>query len=150
MNERSVSFLSRVQFGQILDPKQATLQTTHRHMHNTQTHSQYTWMHALVDDGTGEAAAFAKSVDIPVLAAIPQDDDLRKKSANYQIVGTNESQWGSLFSALADAVAIEVKAAQAADSGAATRGTVAGEAAVDKATAAAAAAATQAAAREVS
>jgi chlorophyllide a reductase subunit X len=58
------------------------------------------------DDGTGEAAAFAKSVNIPVLSAIPQDDDLRKKSANYQIVGTHESQWGSLFGALADAVAI--------------------------------------------
>ena len=58
------------------------------------------------DDGTGEAAAFAAEVKIPVLAAIPQDDDLRKKSANYQIVGTNESQWGGLFSALADAVAI--------------------------------------------
>ena len=58
------------------------------------------------DDGTGEAAAFAKSVNIPVLSAIPQDDDLRKKSANYQIVGTNESQWGSLFGALAEAVAI--------------------------------------------
>jgi chlorophyllide a reductase subunit X len=40
------------------------------------------------DDGTGEAQAFAKAVDIPVLASIPQDDDLRKKSANYQIVGT--------------------------------------------------------------
>ena len=58
------------------------------------------------DDGTGEAAAFAELVKIPVLAAIPQDDDLRKKSANYQIVGTNQSQWGGLFSALADAVAI--------------------------------------------
>jgi chlorophyllide a reductase subunit X len=58
------------------------------------------------DDGTGEAAAFAKSVNIPVLSAIPQDEDLRKKSANYQIVGTNESQWGSLFGALAEAVAI--------------------------------------------
>ena len=58
------------------------------------------------DDGTGEAAAFAAEVKIPVLAAIPQDDDLRKKSADYQIVGTNESQWGGLFSALADAVAI--------------------------------------------
>ena len=34
------------------------------------------------DDGSGEAAAFAKAVGIPVLAAIPQDDDLRKKSAN--------------------------------------------------------------------
>ena len=28
------------------------------------------------DDGSGEAAAFAKEVNIPVLAAIPQDDDL--------------------------------------------------------------------------
>jgi hypothetical protein len=46
------------------------------------------------DDGSGEAQAFAKAVDIPVLASIPQDDDLRKKSANYQIVGTAESQWG--------------------------------------------------------
>ncbi|SDZ48269.1 chlorophyllide a reductase subunit X [Jannaschia faecimaris] len=58
------------------------------------------------DDGTGEAAAFAKTVGIPVLAAIPQDDDLRKKSANYQIVGTSESQWGSLFAALGDEVAV--------------------------------------------
>ncbi len=57
------------------------------------------------DDGSGEAAAFAEAVDIPVLAAIPQDDDLRKKSANYQIVGTMESQWGSLFAALGDEVA---------------------------------------------
>ncbi|MEL6607315.1 MAG: chlorophyllide a reductase iron protein subunit X [Pseudomonadota bacterium] len=52
------------------------------------------------DDGSGEAQAFAKAVDIPVLASIPQDDDLRKKSANYQIVGTAESQWGSLFAEL--------------------------------------------------
>jgi chlorophyllide a reductase subunit X len=58
------------------------------------------------DDGTGEAAAFAAEVKIPVLAAIPQDDDLRKKSANYQIVGSYESQWGPMFAALADAVAI--------------------------------------------
>ena len=57
------------------------------------------------DDGTGEAQAFAEAVKIPVLAAIPQDDDLRKKSANYQIVGTLQSQWGALFAALADAVA---------------------------------------------
>ncbi|WP_147127672.1 chlorophyllide a reductase iron protein subunit X [Shimia ponticola] len=52
------------------------------------------------DDGSGEAQAFAKAVDIPVLASIPQDDDLRKKSANYQIVGTAESQWGALFAEL--------------------------------------------------
>nr|WP_283255049.1 chlorophyllide a reductase iron protein subunit X [Marivita sp. GX14005] len=57
------------------------------------------------DDGTGEAAAFAEAVNIPVLAAIPQDDDLRKKSANYQIVGTAKSQWGDLFAGLGDAVA---------------------------------------------
>jgi len=58
------------------------------------------------DDGTGEAQAFAKAVDIPVLAAIPQDDDLRKKSANYQIVGTSESKWGEMFAGLAEAVGI--------------------------------------------
>lgn len=57
------------------------------------------------DDGTGEAAAFAKAADIPILASIPQDDDLRKKSANYQIVGSAQSQWGSLFEQLATAVA---------------------------------------------
>jgi len=57
------------------------------------------------DDGSGEAAAFAKAVGIPVLAAIPQDDDLRKKSANYQIVGSYESQWGPMFEALGLAVA---------------------------------------------
>ncbi|MAD94388.1 MAG: chlorophyllide a reductase iron protein subunit X [Rhodobacteraceae bacterium] len=52
------------------------------------------------DDGSGEAQAFAESVDIPVLASIPQDDDLRKKSANYQIVGTDASPWGGLFAEL--------------------------------------------------
>jgi len=57
------------------------------------------------DDGTGEAAAFAKAVNIPVLASIPADDDLRRKSANYQIVGTNATQWGALFEVLACAVA---------------------------------------------
>jgi 3,8-divinyl chlorophyllide a/chlorophyllide a reductase subunit X len=58
------------------------------------------------DDGTGEAAAFAAEVGIPVLAAIPQNDDLRKKSANYQIVGSYDSEWGPLFAALGEAVAI--------------------------------------------
>ena len=57
------------------------------------------------DDGTGEAAAFAEAVNIPVLASIPADDDLRRKSANYQIVGTNATQWGALFEVLACAVA---------------------------------------------
>ena len=58
------------------------------------------------DDSTGEAQAFAKAVDIPVLASIPADDDLRKKSANYQIVGTKKKgQWGDMFAGLAEAVA---------------------------------------------
>jgi len=57
------------------------------------------------DDGSGEAAAFAREVNIPVLAAIPADDDLRKKSANYQIVGSRSTQWGALFSELAINVA---------------------------------------------
>lgn len=52
------------------------------------------------DDGTGEAQAFAEKVGIPVLASIPQDDDIRRKSANYQIIGTHTSQWGPLFEAL--------------------------------------------------
>src|SRR6056300_249463 len=56
------------------------------------------------DDGTGEAARFAEAVDIPVLASIPADEDIRRKSANYQIVGTMESQWGALFQELAGEV----------------------------------------------
>jgi chlorophyllide a reductase subunit X len=57
------------------------------------------------DDGSGEAQAFAEAVQIPILASIPQNDDLRKKSANYQIVGTAQSEWGALFAALGDNVA---------------------------------------------
>ncbi|MEM6819481.1 MAG: chlorophyllide a reductase iron protein subunit X [Pseudomonadota bacterium] len=57
------------------------------------------------DDGTGEAAAFAKAVGIPVLAAIPADDDIRRKSANYEIVGKPGGQWASLFEGLATQVA---------------------------------------------
>ncbi|MDX5350505.1 MAG: AAA family ATPase, partial [Paracoccaceae bacterium] len=57
------------------------------------------------DDGTGEAAAFAEAVGIPVLAAIPADEDLRRKSANYQIVGTRAGPWGDMFAALAENVA---------------------------------------------
>jgi chlorophyllide a reductase subunit X len=49
------------------------------------------------DDGTGEAQAFADAVGIPVLAAIPADDDIRRKSANYEIVGRPGGQWASLF-----------------------------------------------------
>lgn len=56
------------------------------------------------DDGTGEAQAFAAAVGIPVLASIPADDDIRKKSANYEIIGRPESQWGSLFADLAQNV----------------------------------------------
>jgi len=53
------------------------------------------------DDGTGEAQAFAEKVGIPVLASIPANDDIRKKSANYEIIGTNTSEWGPLFEMLA-------------------------------------------------
>jgi chlorophyllide a reductase subunit X len=52
------------------------------------------------DDGSGEAQAFAEAAGIPVLASIPADDDLRKKSANYQIVGTMAGRWGPLFAEL--------------------------------------------------
>ncbi|QTD57369.1 chlorophyllide a reductase iron protein subunit X [Parasphingorhabdus cellanae] len=57
------------------------------------------------DDGTGEAQAFADAVDIPVLTAIPANEDIRRKSANYQIVGTPDSEWGGLFEELAKNVA---------------------------------------------
>jgi 3,8-divinyl chlorophyllide a/chlorophyllide a reductase subunit X len=57
------------------------------------------------DDGTGEAAAFAKAVGIPVLSAIPANEDIRRKSANYQIVGTPDGEWGPLFAGLAQQVA---------------------------------------------
>ncbi|MEM1025269.1 MAG: chlorophyllide a reductase iron protein subunit X [Myxococcota bacterium] len=57
------------------------------------------------DDGTGEAKAFAESVGIPVLAAIPADEDIRRKSANYQIVGEPGGKWGPLFEQLATNIA---------------------------------------------
>ena len=57
------------------------------------------------DDGTGEAQAFAKAVGIPILASIPADDDIRRKSANYEIIGKPDSQWGDLFAELAANVA---------------------------------------------
>ena len=53
------------------------------------------------DDGTGEAQAFAKAVDIPVLCAIPANEDIRRKSANYQIIGIPGGEWASLFEELA-------------------------------------------------
>jgi chlorophyllide a reductase subunit X len=57
------------------------------------------------DDSTGEAQAFAKSVGIPVLAAIPAHDDIRRKSANYEIIGRPGTQWAPLFEELATNVA---------------------------------------------
>ena len=58
------------------------------------------------DDGTGEAQAFAEAVGIPVLSAIPADDDIRRKSANYEIVGAPGSRWEPMFAELAEQVAI--------------------------------------------
>ena len=57
------------------------------------------------DDGTGEAHAFAEAVGIPVLTAIPADEDIRRKSANYQIIGKPGGEWASLFETLAENVA---------------------------------------------
>ena len=53
------------------------------------------------DDGTGEAQAFCDVAGIPVLAAIPAHEDIRRKSANYEIIGTPGTQWGPLFEGLA-------------------------------------------------
>ena len=57
------------------------------------------------DDGTGEAQAFAERAGIPVLAAIPADDDIRRKSANYEIIGRPGDRWAPLFEELAQNVA---------------------------------------------
>jgi chlorophyllide a reductase subunit X len=57
------------------------------------------------DDGTGEAHAFAAAVGIPVLSAIPADDDIRKKSANYEIIGRPGSRWAPMFEQLGQQVA---------------------------------------------
>ena len=57
------------------------------------------------DDGTGQAQAFAENVGIPVLAAIPAHDDIRRKSASYEIIGKPDGEWGSLFAELAQNVA---------------------------------------------
>src|SRR5512143_3424926 len=57
------------------------------------------------DDGTGEAQAFADAAGIPVLSAIPANDDIRKKSANYEIIGRPGTPWAPLFETLASNVA---------------------------------------------
>jgi 3,8-divinyl chlorophyllide a/chlorophyllide a reductase subunit X len=57
------------------------------------------------DDGTGEAQAFAAAAGIPVLAAIPAHDEIRRKSANYEIIGRPDGKWGPLFAGLASSVA---------------------------------------------
>jgi chlorophyllide a reductase subunit X len=57
------------------------------------------------DDGTGEAHAFAANAGIPVLAAIPAHEDIRRKSASYEIIGKPGGQWSALFEQLATNVA---------------------------------------------
>ena len=57
------------------------------------------------DDGTGEAQAFANNAGIPVLAAIPAHEDIRRKSASYEIIGKPGGEWGPLFDGLAKQVA---------------------------------------------
>jgi 3,8-divinyl chlorophyllide a/chlorophyllide a reductase subunit X len=57
------------------------------------------------DDGSGEAQAFCKAAGIPELASIPANDDIRRKSANYEIIGHPDGEWGELFATLAQNVA---------------------------------------------
>ena len=57
------------------------------------------------DDGTGEAAAFAQAVGIPLLSSIPADNDIRAKSANYEIIGYPGGAWASMFEELGRNVA---------------------------------------------
>ncbi len=57
------------------------------------------------DDGTGEAQAFAEAAGIPVLAAIPADEDIRRKSASYEIIGRPGGEWAPIFEQLGSAAA---------------------------------------------
>ena len=57
------------------------------------------------DDGTGQAQAFAQNAGIPVLASIPANEDIRRKSASYEIIGHPDGEWGPLFAGLAQQVA---------------------------------------------
>jgi chlorophyllide a reductase subunit X len=57
------------------------------------------------DDGTGEAKVFAGHAGIPVLATIPANEDIRRKSASYEIIGRPGTQWAPLFEELATNVA---------------------------------------------
>ena len=57
------------------------------------------------DDGTGEAAKFAEKAGIPVLAKVPAHEDIRRKSASYEIIGFPGGQWGDMFAELASNVA---------------------------------------------
>ncbi len=57
------------------------------------------------DDGTGEAQAWAEQAGVPVLASIPADEDIRRKSAAYQIVGRPGGTWSPLFEVLGTNVA---------------------------------------------
>ncbi|MGA1575000.1 MAG: chlorophyllide a reductase iron protein subunit X [Burkholderiaceae bacterium] len=58
------------------------------------------------DDGTGEAQAFANAAGIPVLASIPAHEDIRRKSASYEIIGRPDGEWGDLFAGLATQVGV--------------------------------------------
>jgi chlorophyllide a reductase subunit X len=57
------------------------------------------------DDGTGEAARFAEAAGIPVLASVPAHEDIRRKSASYEIIGRPGTTWAPLFETLATNVA---------------------------------------------
>lgn len=57
------------------------------------------------DEGSGEAQAFADAVGIPILASIPADDDIRRKSANYEIIGFPGGTWAPMFEELGRNVA---------------------------------------------
>ncbi|GEO80565.1 chlorophyllide a reductase iron protein subunit X [Pararhodospirillum oryzae] len=57
------------------------------------------------DDGTGEAQAFAAQAGVPILATIPAEEDIRRKSAAYEIVARPGGPWAPLFEGLAQNVA---------------------------------------------
>ena len=57
-----------------------------------------------------------------MLSAIPSNDDIRRKSASYEIIGRPDSPWGPMFAELAANVAhVAAGAPEADDAGRAAR-----------------------------
>ena len=59
---------------------------------------------ALQRMGLAPREQFAEQVGIPVLSTIPANEDIRRKSASYEIIGRPGTAWGPMFAELAENV----------------------------------------------